>query len=269
MLVFLIHLLLIIGFSWLGFSLFFPVSGIGLAIILSLLIIVGALILSTVLLFVYFVGFFWILRKQSPQNMARHHLLNAYSRYIYNVLLRVKVHVVGSENIPKSKPFVIYSNHIEYSDPVYIHQVFHAFPVAFISKESLFKTKLTKLVLSGIGCIPISRVADRSALNSIVEGIKVVKSGQPMGIFPEGKRTYSHDMIDFKAGSFKLATKANAPIIPVCLSNMHETLRKHRIKIAHVTLTILPAITHEQYDSLDTQALADMVRDQINACSKS
>jgi len=229
---------------------------------------IGSLIIIAVLMTLFFILVFLISGKKNPKCMIKHGLMNYYSRYVFNIIMRVKLKVIGKENIPNHANFVVYSNHIEYSDPVYLKQVFHKYPVAFISKEVLWENKLIAMVLSGIGCIPISPGADRTALNSIVEGIKLVKSGQPMGIFPEGKRTYSHNMIPFKPGSFKLATKAEADIVPVCLYNMHEVYRKGRIKIAKVTLVVLPAIKASEYQGLDTQVVADRVYTLINDCLK-
>ena len=266
MILFLIHIILSVLLTYFSYDLINPSfnTGINLLILLSLLI--TFIIIVALLAFIFFIISFLIAGKKNPKGMFKHHLLTFYSRYFYNVIYRVKVKVIGKENLPKDNNFVIYSNHIEYTDPIYIKQVFNRYPVAFISKESLFKISIAKMVLEGIGCIPISRVADRSALNSIVEGIKAVKNGQPLGIFPEGKRTYSHQTIEFKSGSFKLATKAKATIIPVCLYNMHETLRKGRLGIAKVTIVILPSITEEMYRDMDTSDLSVKVREMIDQC---
>lgn len=264
MILFLIHLIFSILLTYFSYDVINPSVGIVLDILIILGLLIASLIAVAIVAFLFFIISFLIAGKKNPKGMFKHHLLTFYSRYFYNIIFRVKVKVVGKENLPKDNNFVIYSNHIEYTDPIYIKQVFHNYPVAFISKESLFKISIARLVLEGIGCIPISRFADRSALNSIVEGIKAVKNGQPLGIFPEGKRTYSHQTIEFKSGSFKLATKAKATIIPVCLYNMHETLRKGRKGIAKVTIVILPSITEDTYRDMDTTDLSNKVREMID-----
>ena len=252
--------------TYLGYILINPSYHILINILIGLGLFILSFIIVLVLFFLFFITAFAIAGNRNPKGMFKHHLLTFYSRYVYKVFYRVKVDVIGREYLPKNNNFVIFSNHIEYSDPIYIKQVFNRFPVAFISKESLFKIKLVRMVLAGIGCIPISRIADRSALNSIVEGIKAIKNGQPLGIFPEGKRTYSHDTIEFKPGSFKLATKTKADIIPVCLYNMHEIYRKGRKGIAHVKIVVFPPISEEQYRDLDTADIAIKVKTQIDQC---
>jgi len=264
MILFLIHILLSLLLTYFGFVIVNPTTNTFILIIILVGLFALSLLIVAFLAIIFFIISYIIAGKKNPKGMFKHRLMTLYSRYVYNVILRVKVKVIGRENLPKDNNFVIFSNHIEYTDPIYIKQVFSRYPVAFISKQALFEIPIAKLVLEGIGCIPISRVADRSALNSIVEGIKIVKSGQPIGIFPEGTRSYSHQTREFKSGSFKLATKAKANIVPVCLYNVHETLRKGRIGIAKITFVILPSITEAVYKDMDTSDLSIMVRKMID-----
>jgi len=176
----------------------------------------------------------------------------------------VKMIVTGKENLPKDNNFVVYMNHIEYTDPIYVKIVYKKFPLSYVAKEPLFKTLLVKNLLRSIGCISITKDADRSAMKSIIESIKNVKSGQPMGIFPEGKRTYSNDLIEFKPGAFKLAMKANADISPVCLYNMHGIFRKNILKRHKIYIHILPLIPYEEYKEMDSQTIAEKVRTVVN-----
>jgi len=268
MLLLLILVLVSLGTTY-GFTFLFNYPSGMAGALLYLLTLILSIIVVAILLFLFFIFSFYIAKERNPKGMFKHHLMTCYSRLIYGIFMRVKLIVRGKENIPKHSNFVIYANHIEYCDPVYMKMAFHNHPVAFISKESLFKHKLVKMVLGGIGCIPISPGADRSALNSIVAGIKIVKNGQPLAIFPEGTRSYSHNLLPFKAGSFKLATKAKAEIIPVCLYNMHEVLRKGRWKVARVILTVLPAIKPEDYEHMDTSEISDKVFVTIDECLRS
>lgn len=216
---------------------------------------VAWIVVFLLFLIVVMIGF----RDTNPKRLFKHHVMLAFAFYYYCIILRVKLVVTGRENLPKNNLFVIYSNHIEASDPMYLKMVFRRFPVAFISKEVLFKQFLVGDMLRSVGCIPISPGADRSAMNTILEGIKRVKGGQPYCIYPEGRRTYSNDLIAFKPGSFKLATKADADIIPVAVYDMHEINRKGRILPCTVRLHVFPAIPASAYAGMDTIELAKMV----------
>jgi 1-acyl-sn-glycerol-3-phosphate acyltransferase len=203
--------------------------------------------------------------KTDTKSMFKHTLLVIYAHAFYNNILGVKVVVKGIENLPKNNNFVVFSNHIEASDPMYIKQIYRKFPLSFVSKEVLFKKFPIKNVLRGMGSIPISPRADKSAMNSILESIKLVESGQPMGIFPEGRRTYSNDIIDFKPGAFKLPLKAKADIAPIAVYGMHDIYKKGRIFPIKVYITLLPMIPYEEYKDMDTLEIAKKVQNMVKS----
>ncbi|MCK4551823.1 MAG: 1-acyl-sn-glycerol-3-phosphate acyltransferase, partial [Tenericutes bacterium] len=134
----------------------------------------------------------------------------------------------------------------------------------FIGKEPLFKIIGLKNLLHGLGNLPLNKHANKSALETIIQAIKQVKGGMPMGVFPEAKRTYSDNLIEFKPGAFKLVQKAKADISPVCLYNMHALSNKVRILPTKVYLTVLPVIKYEDYKDLDSIALSKKVFKVIN-----
>lgn len=234
--------------------------------VLSLLgiFLASCIVFLILVLFVYILIIFTT-EKLDKKAAYKHFFLIQLSIYVYNFLYRVRIVATGKENLPKNNKFVIYANHIEYTDPIYLKQVFKKYPISYVAKEPLFKTILVRNVLRGIGCVSISKNADRSAMQSILDSIKIVKGGQPMGIFPEGRRTYSNDLTDFKPGAFKLALKAEADIVPVCLYNMHGILNRKGIRKHTAYIHILPIIPYEQYKDLDTIGLSDLVRNQINS----
>lgn len=228
--------------------------------VLGLIIIfVIAFMLSALVLLIIFALFIYATEKLPPTKMWKRVIIHWYSIYLFRFFYRVRLKVTGQENLPKNNHFVVVSNHIEYSDPIFIMQAFHRFPIGYVAKDPLFKYPLLKNLMYSIGCVPISRFADRSALESILQAIKQVKNGQPMGIFPEGKRTYADTMIEFKPGAFKLAQKPKADIAPVVLYKMHDLSRKRRFLPTKVYLHILPVIKYDDYQSMDTVALSNHV----------
>ncbi|MBU0997298.1 MAG: 1-acyl-sn-glycerol-3-phosphate acyltransferase [Firmicutes bacterium] len=237
-------------------------SVIGVLSVLGIFIV--NFIIVFIVIFILYVIFIYTTEKASKTNKIKHYLINSLGEYIFVMMFRVKMIVTGKENLPKDNNFVIYMNHIEYTDPIYVKIVYHKYPVAYVAKEPLFKTVLIKNVLRSIGCVSITKDADRSAMKSIIESINIVKSGQPMGIFPEGKRTYSNALIEFKPGAFKLAMKANADISPVCLYNMHGLLKKYRLRTHKIYIHILPIIPYKEYQGMDSQSLAEQVKTLIN-----
>ena len=92
----------------------------------------------------------------------------------------------------------------------------------------------------------MDRSSIRKSGEAIIEGIKILKSNHSLVIFPEGTRSKGDEMGDFKAGSFKLATKSKVSIIPVTMSGSYKIMEKSKkkwiIKSAHVDLYIHPEI---------------------------
>lgn len=229
-----------------------------------ILIFAGLNIAYTLLILISFGIFIYATEKTSQVSMTKHYFYNLYNEYIFNFLYRVKPIIIDKENLPKDNNFVVYANHIEYTDPFYIKQTFKKYPLTFISKQELFKIPLIRNVLRSIGSIPLSRkVGDRQALEAILSGIKLVKSGQPICIFPEGTRNHANTVKEFKSGSFKLALKAKADISVLVLYNMHKSTELFKYKKARVYVIVLPLVKYETIKDLDSQSLSNHVHQLI------
>lgn len=221
-------------------------------------------LILTILVLLTFVFLIYTTENFKHNSLGKHKMFNPFNEYIFNFLFRVKPVILGKENLPKNNNFIVYSNHVEYTDPLYVKQVYKNYPLAYLSKEELFKYPVLKNILRGTGCIPLSRkVGDRQALQAVLQAIKQVKAGQPLGIFPEGTRSHANVIGEFKSGSFKIAQKAEADISPVVLFNMHKTVDAFKILKAKVYIKILPIIPHEKFKDMDTNALSSFVQNLI------
>ena len=225
-----------------------------------ILVFIGFNLAITLLILIIFILLIYITSKSAPSSIKKHKMFNHFNYYIFNFLFRVKPIVTGKENLPKNNNFVVYSNHVEYTDPFYIKQVYKDFPLAFIAKEELFKIPLIRTIISSIGCIPLSRkVGDRQALQAVLQAINQVKNGQPIAIFPAGTRTHANTMNDFKPGAFKTAQKAKADISLVVLYNFQKTVKTFKLFKAKIYLKVLPLIKYDEYKDLDTNSISDLV----------
>ena len=131
--------------------------------------------------------------------------------------------VINPENLPKSGPAVFIANHQSYADILSFLYNIKNHQVAFIAKDSLAKIPIFGKWISRIRGIFIQRGDARASLKTINEGVSYLKQGFSLVIFPEGTRSQSSEMGEFKHGSFKLATKAKVPIIPVTLNGGYHT----------------------------------------------
>lgn len=165
-----------------------------------------------------------------------------------NTLLKiagVKVTVHGIENIPKDKNVLYIGNHQGNFDiPIYMSQIPGL--KGFVSKIEVKKIPGVRTWMTYMYCVFMDRSSIRKSGEAIVEGIKILKNGHSLVIFPEGTRSKGDKMADFKAGSFKLATKSKVPIVPVTMDGSYKIMennnKKWMVKPTHINLYIHPAI---------------------------
>ena len=132
------------------------------------------------------------------------------------------IEVEGKENIPEHDGCVYIANHQGYADIIALIVAMDGRQIGFIAKDSLERVPYIGKWIKLIRGLFIKRGDTREALKSMKEGIDLVKAGYNLAIFPEGTRSRGPKMGKFKAGSFKLATKAKAPIVPVSISGSYK-----------------------------------------------
>lgn len=229
-------------------------------LIMVLSVLVGfALSVYIQLLIMWAYGF---VRKDTPTNSKHNHWFANSILRVASHLLHIKVITTGKEHIPKGN-FVLMGNHQENYDIIIVKPILKDYPINFIAKESLFKAPFIGKWMDIIGNIPISKFADRSAAESIVKGIKSVKSGVPIGIFPEGKRSFSNEMLDFKPGAFKLAMKSKTDILVVTFYNAAEIKARLSIRPQKVYVHFNGVLRYEDYKELSSQELSEKVKNVI------
>lgn len=203
-------------------------------------------------------------QHKGTQNRFNHYFSKSLMRLVCH-LLRIKVITTGYENVPKDNKFVFMGNHQSNIDIMVYLPVFKDHPVNFIAKQSLFKAPFIGLWISSLGNIPIPKFADRAAAEAIIKGIKRYKEGNPMAIFPEGKRSFQNELIDFKPGAFKLAMKAKADILLGVLYDAHKVAKTKFYKTKKVYVHFLKVVPYEEYKEMKSIELSDHVRTLIQA----
>jgi 1-acyl-sn-glycerol-3-phosphate acyltransferase len=139
-------------------------------------------------------------------------ILRPLFRIIYRVLGRVKV--VGEENVPLGKPYVIAINHISIFDPPLVVSFWSETPEV-IGAVDVFEKKGQGQILSMYGVIPVHRGDyDRVLLEKI---LAILKMGRPLVIAPEGGRSHVPAMRRAMPGVGYIIEHAQVPVIPVGL----------------------------------------------------
>lgn len=156
--------------------------------------------------------------------------------------LGTKVKVIGKENLPKrGEKYCITPNHCSILD---IPTIFYTgrWPGAVAKKEA-FKIPLINALMWIIHCVKLDRKSAKAAIKAIQDSVDNVQKGIPMMIFPEGTRSKNGAIAEFKAGSFKIATRAKCLVVPVAIKNTRQAFEDaHYLGIVPIYIEILPPI---------------------------
>ncbi len=161
-------------------------------------------------------------------------------------ILRIHIHTEGVENIPKDGRFLLVCNHLHDTDPVVLMWAFKDSQLAFISKREVSRMFIVGPFLHKILGQPINRENDREALKTILNCIRLIKEDKAsVAVFPEGYVSKEHKLHPFRSGVFKIAQKAEVPIVVCTLQNTHciyENMKKLKPTEVHLHLVgVIPA----------------------------
>jgi 1-acyl-sn-glycerol-3-phosphate acyltransferase len=152
------------------------------------------------------------------------------------------VEVKGRENIPKKGGVCFVSNHCGYFDIILL-VAFCGRPFGFVAKKELLFVPFLNIWISMLGGFFIDRGNARKAIRTINKGVQRIKAGGGMIIFPEGHRSKGQGLLPFHSGSLKLATQANAVIVPVAIHGSYDVYEKNnRVVSADTKIAFLKPI---------------------------
>ena len=205
-------------------------------LILVAIVLFGFLILGIPLLLIE-----WIIGKfnQKWKDYSSLRLVQGAFKLIM-FMTGVKLTVIGEENVPKDTPVLYIGNHRSYFD---ILLTYSRCPIrtGYIAKKEMEKIPLLSTWMRYLHCLFLDRKDIKQGLKTILTAVDKVKSGISICIFPEGTRNRNKDELDmlpFHEGSFKIATKANCPIIPIAISNSANIFEAHFPKISPAKVVV-------------------------------
>lgn len=172
--------------------------------------------------------------------MTRENISRGVVRFAFGVvklLSGAKVSYIGLENIPKDIPVMYAANHLSFFDVILN---FNPLPgrIAYLAKKEFEKFFFLSIWMKFIKCLFLDRKDIKQGLKIILQAIENTKNGVSMFVFPEGTRSRDGNMIPFHEGTFKIATKAGCPIIPVAITNTDNIFENHFPKITSEKIII-------------------------------
>lgn len=129
----------------------------------------------------------------------------------------------GTENVPKDGPVILASNHLSYSDWLFMPVVIPR-RVTFVAKAEYFEGRglkgwMQRNFFSGAGQVPIDRSSGSAAAGAIRTQLRLLEEGEVCGIYPEGTRSHDGKLYRGRTGVARIALEAKVKVIPVAVIN--------------------------------------------------
>jgi 1-acyl-sn-glycerol-3-phosphate acyltransferase len=161
--------------------------------------------------------------------------------------------VEGREYVPETGPAIIASNHLSFSDSIFMPLMVKR-KVTFVAKAEYFTGKglkgwLVKMFFLGTGTIPVDRSGGRAAQAALETQLRVLREGNLAGIYPEGTRSPDGRLYRGKTGVARLALESSAPVIPVVMLNADEIQPPGKLlpRIRRVRIRFGPPLSFTRY----------------------
>lgn len=184
----------------------------------------------------------WLLVAVLPGRHRRWWLIHRASRWLLR-LLGLPVKLMGVEQLPQLRPFVVVANHASYLDGILLAATLPVDP-AFVAKAELRRQFIPRVFLTRLATLFVERFQTERSVADAKRSETILKSGRPLLYFPEGTLRRSAGLLPFRMGAFVAAADAKVEVVPVVIRGTRSVLRgtswfPHR---AALSMTVLPPI---------------------------
>lgn len=233
-------------------------------IVLWLLIAAAGIVLAYILLIVISALLVDMNREYERESKFYRFLLNS-STFFATKLIRIKLHVTGMEKLPKGR-FLMVSNHRSKFDPILSWLVFGDCQIAFISKPENFKVPVYGRLIHRLCFMAIDRENPRNAVKTINRAADLLsRDAATVAVYPEGTRNYGEGLLPFHNAIFKIAQKANVPLVIITVRNTYDIQKNYPLHRSHVYIDVLKVIDAEALKKMKTAEIGDITRETMLA----
>jgi len=178
--------------------------------------------------------------------------------------------VEGEENIPAEGAAIFASNHLSFSDSIFLPLVVSR-RVTFLAKSDYFtgrglKGRATAAFFKGAGQLSVDRSGGRAGLAAVNSGLKVLRRGELLGIYPEGTRSPDGRLYRGRTGVARMALQAGCPVLPVAMigTDKAQPSGKRVPKIMRIGVRIGKPLDFSRYEGMeDDRFVLRSVTDEI------
>jgi 1-acyl-sn-glycerol-3-phosphate acyltransferase len=165
--------------------------------------------------------------------------------------------VRGMENIPSSGPAILASNHLSFSDSIFLPLQTRR-PVVFLAKSEYFTGKglkgmLTRWFFKATGQLPIDRSGGKASEASLNTGLGVLSQGLLLGIYPEGTRSPDGKLYRGRTGIARMALESKVPVIPVAMIDTEKVqpIGKRLPRIRRVGIIVGQPLDFSRFEGME------------------
>jgi 1-acyl-sn-glycerol-3-phosphate acyltransferase len=180
-------------------------------------------------------------------------------RIVLGPLLRLvfRPYVIGGENVPETGGAIFASNHLSFSDSIFLPLVVDR-RITFLAKADYFtgrglKGRLTAGFFRGAGQVPLDRSGGSASEAALTTGLRVLRRGDCLGIYPEGTRSPDGRLYRGKTGVGRMALEAGVPVLPVAMINTENIQPPGRKipKLGRVGIKIGAPLDFSRYEGME------------------
>ncbi len=179
---------------------------------------------------------------------------------------RANIIVSGREKLPKDSRYLMVGNHRSFFDPLSSIPSLKDEELIYVSKQGNYKIPIAGRVMHKCGYLSLDREDNRAALKTIKRATEYIKKDYgSVFIFPEGTRSKDSQLRPFHAGSFKIAQKANVPVVCVAFRNTDIVQHNFPFKKTNVYIDIIDVIDADYVKNHSTKETAQLAQSIIQA----
>ena len=229
-----------------------------------IILYIGGGLFSLLFLYLLFLGICALLvdpEKEYNKNSPFYRFLLDSATVVAMKLLRIRVHVSGREKIPEDTKVLFVGNHRSNFDPIVTWYALKKWKIAFVSKPSNFKIPFFGRIIRKCCFMPIDRENPRKAIPTINRAAKLLRKQEvSIGIYPEGTRSKSCELLPFHNGVFKIAQKAEMPVVVLCVTGTEKVAKRTPFRRTDVYLDVLEVFSAQSIKETKTEIIGTSVR---------
>lgn len=171
-----------------------------------------------------------------PRGDRAHRCLTYWARANL-ALAGLRVHVEGLDRLDPGATYIFMPNHASFLD-IFLTLACIPYNFRMITKEEMFTIPLVGWILKKSGQIPMNRKSPRKGLQSLRQASHLIGEGISVVVFPEGTRTTSGEINDFKATLFILPIRSGAAVVPVLIEGTFTALKRGSVLLTPTPLRL-------------------------------